>query len=144
LAAPAAPWEKLKIGGGAPPMMCRHGWFIVYHGVSDIGRTSGGTRKLCYAAGVMIASPEHPTKLIYRSPEPVMVPETEAEMHGTVDAVVFPTGLDRRDDLNDPDRFDVYYGMADDRIGVARLRVPAELPRQGRQLARAAVAPPAP
>jgi hypothetical protein len=28
-----------------------------------------------------------------------------------------------------PDRFDIYYGMADDRIGVARLDVPATLPR---------------
>jgi beta-1,2-mannobiose phosphorylase / 1,2-beta-oligomannan phosphorylase len=37
--------------------------------------------------------------------------------------VVFPTGLDRRDDLGTPDRFDFYYGMADDRIGVARMTV---------------------
>jgi predicted GH43/DUF377 family glycosyl hydrolase len=43
--------------------------------------------------------------------------------------VVFPTGIDRRDDLGNSDRFDVYYGMADDRIGVARLDVPATLPR---------------
>ena len=42
--------------------------------------------------------------------------------------VVFPTGIDRRDDLGSPDRFDVYYGMADDRIGVARLDVPEFLP----------------
>jgi len=41
---------------------------------------------------------------------------------------VFPTGIDRRDDLGSPDRFDVYYGMADDRIGVARLDVPEQLP----------------
>ena len=31
-------------------------------------------------------------------------------------------------DLGLPDRFDVYYGMADDRIGVARLDVPECLP----------------
>lgn len=35
--------------------------------------------------------------------------------------VVFPTGLDRRADLGEPDRIDVYYGMADSRIGAARL-----------------------
>jgi predicted GH43/DUF377 family glycosyl hydrolase len=45
-----------------------------------------------------------------------------------VDGVVFPTGIDRRDDLRRPDRFDVYYGMADDRIGVARMIVPEHLP----------------
>ena len=37
---------------------------------------------------------------------------------------MFPTGIDRRDDIGAPDRFDVYYGMADSRIGVARLDVP--------------------
>jgi hypothetical protein len=41
---------------------------------------------------------------------------------------VFPTGIDRRDDLGTPDRFDVYYGMADNRIGVARLDLPKDLP----------------
>lgn len=142
LAAPVAPWEALKIGGGAPPMMCRHGWLFLYHGVHETSKTPSGRAKLCYSAGVMVMSPDHPTKITYRSAEPVMVPETEAELHGTVDAVVFPTGLDRRDDLNDPDRFDVYYGMADDRIGVARLRVPAELPTIGRRLAATAAATP--
>ena len=42
-----------------------------------------------------------------------------------------PTGIDRRDDLGSPDRFDVYYGMADHRIGVARLDVPDSLPPGG-------------
>ena len=36
LACPAAEWERLKIGGGAPPIMCRHGWLMLYHGVHDI------------------------------------------------------------------------------------------------------------
>jgi predicted GH43/DUF377 family glycosyl hydrolase len=48
-----------------------------------------------------------------------------------VENVVFPTGIDRRDDLGQPDRFDIYYGMADDRIGVARLDVPASLAYSG-------------
>jgi predicted GH43/DUF377 family glycosyl hydrolase len=95
--------------------------------VHEIDRRAEGRHKLCYSAGVMVLSPEHPTRILYRSAEPVMVPQTRAELHGTVDAVVFPTGLDRRDDLGDPDRFDVYYGMADDRIGVARLTIPREL-----------------
>jgi predicted GH43/DUF377 family glycosyl hydrolase len=51
-------------------------------------------------------------------------------LYGVVDNVVFPTGIDRRDDIGAPDRFDVYYGMADDRIGVARLDVPATLPTE--------------
>ena len=58
-----------------------------------------------------------------------LFPRARWRCHGTVDNVVFPTGIDRRDDLGAPDRFDIYYGMADDRIGVARLDVPATLPR---------------
>jgi predicted GH43/DUF377 family glycosyl hydrolase len=34
LATPVSPWERLKIGAGTPPMMTRHGWLILYHGVS--------------------------------------------------------------------------------------------------------------
>src|ERR1035437_5054659 len=50
------------------------------------------------------------------------------ERSGIIDNVVFPTGIDRRDDLGSPDRIDVYYGMADSRIGVARLDLPEILP----------------
>jgi beta-1,2-mannobiose phosphorylase / 1,2-beta-oligomannan phosphorylase len=129
LACPQAEWEHLKIGGGAPPIMCRHGWLIIYHGVHDIPQTDLGGRKMCYSAGAMVLSAEHPTRTIYRSPDPVLVPEDALERRGTVNNVVFPTGIDRRDDLGTPDRFDIYYGMADDRIGVARLDVPATLPQ---------------
>ena len=64
----------------------------------------------------------------YRSPEPVLTPELPQERVGTIANVVFPTAIDRRTDLGLPDRFDVYYGMADNRIGVARLDVPESLP----------------
>jgi hypothetical protein len=50
---------------------------------------------------------------------------------GTIANVVFPTSIDRRDDLGSPDRFDVYYGMADYRIGVARLDLPDFVPSVG-------------
>ena len=67
----------------------------------------------------------------YRSAEPVLTPSLPQERDGTVANVVFPTGVDRRDDLGSPDRFDIYYGMADKRIGVARLDVPDLLPSGG-------------
>ena len=67
----------------------------------------------------------------YRSAEPVLQPELPQERSGTIANVVFPTGIDRRDDLGCPDRFDIYYGMADTRIGVARLDVPELLPLGG-------------
>jgi predicted GH43/DUF377 family glycosyl hydrolase len=128
LACPVAEWERLKIGGGAPPILCRHGWLMLYHGVHAISQPGPTGGKFCYSAGLMVLSKEHPSKVLYRAPDPVLVPEGALESHGTVDDVVFPTGIDRRDDLGTPDRFDVYYGMADDRIGVARLDVPVMLP----------------
>ncbi len=131
LAAPVAPWERLKIGGGTPPILTQHGWLIIYHGVSDGAGPGKDGRKLCYSAGLMILSNEHPRSIRYRSAEPVLTPELPQEHRGAVADVVFPTGIDRRDDIGSPNRFDVYYGMADYRIGAARLDLPGSLPPIG-------------
>ena len=104
---------------------------VIYHGVHELAEPSTAAHKLCYSAGVMILSEEHPRVIRYRSLEPVLTPQYPQERIGTVANVVFPTAIDRRDDLGLPDRFDVYYGMADNRIGVARLDVPESLPRRG-------------
>jgi predicted GH43/DUF377 family glycosyl hydrolase len=132
LATPTAPWEMLKIGGGTPPILTRHGWLVIYHGVSEVAEPDSDGHHLCYSAGVMILSEEHPRVIRYRSTEPVLTPLLREERHGIVPNVVFPTGIDRRDDLGSPDRFDVYYGMADKRIGVARLDMPLTDPTAGR------------
>jgi len=131
LATPVSPWERLKIGGGTPPVLTRHGWLIIYHGVSEIVGPGKEGHPLCYSAGLMVLSKEHPRAVLYRSAEPVLTPKLPKERRGIVDNVVFPTGIDRRDDISSPDRFDVYYGMADNRIGVARLDVPEFLPPGG-------------
>jgi predicted GH43/DUF377 family glycosyl hydrolase len=107
--------------------LTKHGWLIVYHGVSEIDAPETERHILRYSAGVMIFSKEHPLVISYRSAEPVLTPTLPEERDGTVDNVVFPTGIDRRDDLGSPDRFDVYYGMADNRIGVARLDLPEQI-----------------
>jgi predicted GH43/DUF377 family glycosyl hydrolase len=130
LATPVSPWEMLKIGGGTPPMLTRHGWLIIYHGVHEVTEPGAETHPLCYSGGIMILSREQPHVIRYRSAEPVLTPLLAHERHGIVPNVVFPTGIDRRDDLGQPDRFDIYYGMADSRIGVARLDVPEDLPAE--------------
>jgi predicted GH43/DUF377 family glycosyl hydrolase len=128
LATPVSPWEALKIGGGTPPISTKHGWLILYHGVSNMVEPDSNGKQLCYSAGVMVLSKEHPREILYRSVEPVLTPQLPQERQGTIADVVFPTGIDRRDDLGMPERFDVYYGMADNRIGVARLDMPEHLP----------------
>ena len=128
LAAPKAAWERVKIGSGTPPVMTPLGWLIVYHGVSAVPGPTHGAPLLRYAAGVMVLAKEHPRMIRYRSAEPLLTPTIPQELSGTVADVVFPTGIDRRDDLGAPNRFDVYYGMADSSIGVARLDIPGSLP----------------
>jgi predicted GH43/DUF377 family glycosyl hydrolase len=128
LASPVQRWEHLKIGGGTPPMLCRHGWLVIYHGVDKTAEPTEDGPSLCYSAGVMVLSEDHPQVIRYRSAHPVLTPGLPQERQGTVANVVFPTGIDRRDDIGTPHRFDVYYGMADNRIGVARLDVPESLP----------------
>lgn len=100
----------------------RH-WLI--NGSSDPDKAG---RDLCYSAGVMVLTKDHPRIIHYRTPEPVLTPSSPEELEGTISNAVFPTGIDRRDDLGDFRRFDIYYGMADNRIGVARLDLPGVLP----------------
>jgi len=117
-------------------MQTRHGWLIMYHGVSEKAEPDNEGRHLSYSAGVMVLAKDRPSVIRYRSTEPLLTPVLPpvlslAETQGrrvTTAKVVFPTGIDRRDDLGSPHRFDVYYGMADNRIGVARLDVPDVLP----------------
>ncbi len=131
LATPVSPWERLKIGAGTPPVLTRHGWLIIYHGVCKMEESGNDGHRLCYSAGVMLLTKKHPRMIHYRSIEPVLTPELPQETHGMIANVVFPTGIDQRCDLGLPDRFDVYYGMADNSIGVARLDLPDVLPPEG-------------
>ena len=124
LAFPEQDWEHLKIGGGTPPVRTPHGWLMVYHGVSGVlDRALDHQPDVRYCAGVMLLAEADPRRILYRSEQPVLEPERESERVGIVDNVVFPTALDVRDDGS----IDVYYGMADARIGVARLQVPTAL-----------------
>jgi beta-1,2-mannobiose phosphorylase / 1,2-beta-oligomannan phosphorylase len=57
-----------------------------------------------------------PRQVLYRSARSVLEPRLATECEGVVPRVVFPAGVDVRPD----GELDVYYGMADSRIGVAR------------------------
>ena len=129
LAYPVYSWENLKIGAGAPPILTKHGWLMIYHGVRKHKDCTENEPKYTYSAGAMILSEKTPKKIIYRSKEPILTPELPDETIGVVGDEVFPTGLDRRDDIGQPNRIDVYYGMADNRIGVAKIEIPEKLPK---------------
>jgi len=120
---PDARWGSIKIGAGTPPVRIPlnggHAWMEIFHGVDVISETKPFLR---YSAGIVIHDLERPDRVLYRSPEPVMVPESRRERRGIVDNVVFPTGIDPRPDLGER-VFDVYYGMGDYTVGAARLSI---------------------
>ena len=101
---------------------------MLYHGVEG-QREAGREQPLCYSAGVLLLDAYDPRKVVYRSPDSILAPDVPAELVVVVPGVVFPTGVDVRPD----GRLDVYYGMADSRIGVAYagladLLMPAQAP----------------
>ena len=110
-------WESLKIGAGPPPLRVDEGWLVIHHGVS--GKLVPGWAQqpdVHYAAGAMVLDPEDVTRVLTRTAEPLLSPETAEERSGIVDDVVFPTAIEEVDG-----RHFVFYGMADSRIGVASL-----------------------
>jgi len=113
LATPQGEWEAYRIGGGTVPVSTPKGWLTFYHGVELYA--NGGR---CYRTGALLLDHDDPRIILARSVEPVFGPETAEERVGIVSNVVFPTAVDQHGDC-----FDVYYGMADSRIGVARLVV---------------------
>ncbi|MFN8501146.1 glycosidase [Kouleothrix sp.] len=128
LAAPQHEWESTKIGGGAPPLRTPLGWLMIYHGVAGpIVENVDHQPFVHYSAGAMLLDADDPRRVLYRSAAPTLAPEAAEEREGVVPNVVFPTGLDPRPG----GRVDVYYGMADAAIGVARLDIPAALAGAG-------------
>jgi predicted GH43/DUF377 family glycosyl hydrolase len=104
-------WEN-KIGGSTPPVKTPHGWFVIYHAVDSEG---------IYRVGVMMLDLDDPTKVIARTPVPVMEPEADFEWNGLYPhGVVFPTANVVLNDV-----LYVYYGCADQTIGVATADFPA-------------------
>ncbi len=116
---PCDDWGPIKIGAGTPPVRIAEGWMSLFHAV-DLVDNSGNKPKFRYSAGIVVHDIAQPNRVLYRSPEPVLIPESDLERNGVVDNVVFPTGIDPRPDLGER-TFDVYYGMADYTIGAARL-----------------------
>ncbi len=117
VAMPAYDFEELKIGAGPAPVRVDQGWLLIHHGVA--GALSTGwepQQKVHYAAGAMILDADDPALVLARTAEPLLSPETDDERSGLVPNVVFPTAIEEIDGI----RY-VFYGMADSKIGVARL-----------------------
>jgi len=122
VALPERTWEGLRIGGGTPPIRIAEGWLVLHHGASGTPTHDlAPPPDLRYCAGALILDAADVTHVVARSVKPLLEPEIPDERSGTVPEVVFPTAIEPVPGST-PAAYDVYYGMADSRIGVARLR----------------------
>ena len=118
----AGMWDSERVGAGAQVLKSRYGWLLIYHGVGiNKGRRS-------YMIGAALLDLNDPTKVIYRSPEPIFVPEKDYEFYGWAPNVVFTNGIvpknkDSDQIINDTDELMMYYGGGDRVIGVASARL---------------------
>jgi predicted GH43/DUF377 family glycosyl hydrolase len=82
LAAPAQPWEFIKIGNCGSPIETEAGWLVLSHGV-------GAMRKYCL--GAFLLDLNDPTRVVRRLCEPLLCPNEE-EREGYVPNVVYTCG----------------------------------------------------
>lgn len=103
-------WQCMKIGAGPVPIETSEGWLLIYHGVL---RSCNG---YVYAFGSALLDREKPWKVLARSGQYLITPETLYELVGDVPSVAFPCA-----NVYDPKsgRIAIYYGCADTVTGLA-------------------------
>jgi len=105
-------WNAVKVGTGPPPILTKHGWLLLYHGVKMYGG------QLIYRVGAAMLDRDKPHKLVARSPNCIFKPSALYEEAGLVANVIFPTGL-----LLRGDELWMYYGAADTCVCLAIARL---------------------
>ena len=91
---------------GPPPIMTEDGILLIYHGKNKATQA--------YCLGKVLFSKDDPSRILYRSSEPILQPTKEWEINGKEYNVIFSTGL-----VNYQNTWYLYYGGADTHIGVA-------------------------
>jgi predicted GH43/DUF377 family glycosyl hydrolase/glycosyltransferase involved in cell wall biosynthesis len=99
-------WDETRIGASLVPIRVEQGWLELYHGVDRTNR---------YGMGALLLDGEDPSKVLARTPDPILVPEVDYERSGFLHDVVFPSGHVALDDS----RIRVYYGAADSFLAAA-------------------------
>lgn len=102
-------WDSQKVGIAAPPIKTKHGWILLYHGVS---------KNKTYRVGAVLLDLKDPTTVLSRTVSPLFEPTEQYEHEGQIPHVVFPCGAVIRDNT-----VYVYYGGADSVVGVATIKL---------------------
>jgi beta-1,2-mannobiose phosphorylase / 1,2-beta-oligomannan phosphorylase len=94
-------WDSKKVGAGAPPILTKDGWLLIYQSVGhqDPGR---------YKVGAMVLDHDNPSKVLYRTHKPIIEPDQHYENNGFKTGVVYPCGA-----VIINDRLNIYYGGSD-------------------------------
>ncbi len=109
---PEFAWEDNRIGGSTPPLRTEAGWLVFYHGVEN---QDPATRRVCYRLGAMLLDLDDPTRVLARTSNFLMEPETYYEKFGLyIPNVIFPTANVIKDGL-----VYLYYGVCDTAIALA-------------------------
>jgi len=99
-------WWEVKVGGNTPPLRTSDGWLMLYHGVDE---------NFVYRVGACLLDLNDPSKILYRTKNHIMEPETSFEKEGLYKwGVVFPTGNVIVDNT-----LYVYYGASDQWVCLA-------------------------
>jgi predicted GH43/DUF377 family glycosyl hydrolase len=77
-------WDSRKIGVGAPPIKTKDGWLLIYQAVGD------KDPHYRYKIGAMLLDARDPTKVLFRSKEPILEPREWYEMEGFKPGVTYP------------------------------------------------------
>ncbi|WP_240547915.1 glycoside hydrolase family 130 protein [Paenibacillus lignilyticus] len=104
-------WDDGRIGASAVPFEIEEGWLEIYHGADKSNR---------YCIGALLLDKHEPWKVIARSVEPIMEPETDYELEGFFGNVIFPCGA-----LHEEGLAKIYYGASDTSIGYAEVTIEA-------------------
>ena len=100
-------WDSWFRGVGPTPIKTEDGWLILYHAMDHKNPDR-------YRLGAIILDLNDPTKILYRSKNPILEPEEDYENNGHKWGVVYSCGAV----VKDGDLF-VYYGGADKFVCVA-------------------------
>lgn len=103
--------DSQKIGIAGPPIETKHGWLLIYHGISKKPDHH-------YHLRAALLDLKDPTHVIARTHDPILEPEMSYEHEGLVSHVVFSCGAVVKDDL-----LYIYYGGADKVICVATAKL---------------------
>ena len=101
-------WDSKRVGISAPPIETKYGWLLLYHGIS---RRTGH-----YNVHAALLDKKDPSKVLYRTHDPLLEPKMMYEREGIVPNVVFPCGAAV---INK--KLFVYYGGADKVVAVASI-----------------------